>query len=270
MSRLDAALRDLHALDLCATRDTPLHRLDPRAKVVVTLVFMVCVASFDRYTVAPLVPFLLFPVALAARGGIPLRFLLRKILLALPFALLVGAWNPVLDRAPLVVLGPLTLSGGWVSFCSILLRALLTVAAALCLIAVTGFPAVCAALERLGMPRVFAVQLLFLHRYLFVLADEGGRMARARELRTVAGRGLGLASYGPLIGSLLLRTWERAERVHRAMLSRGFQGDFPVRRPYRFGRHEALFTLGWCALFILLRFVNLPQFVGTIITEALS
>ena len=145
-------------------------------------------------------------------------------------------------------------------------RRTLTAGAAIVLVAVTGFPAICAALERLGTPRVFTVQLHFLYRYIFVLTDEGGRVARARQLRACGRRGLGLRHFGPLVGHLLLRTWERAERVHMAMLARGFTGEIPVRRQSRFGGRDLSFVLGWSALFVVLRLYNLPQLLGRLLT----
>ena len=62
-------------------------------------------------------------------------------------------FNPLFDQQTLLQLGPLAISGGWVSFVSILLRFALTVFAALILIATTSFTGVCMALERLGAPR---------------------------------------------------------------------------------------------------------------------
>ena len=56
--------------------------------------------------------------------------------------------------------------------------------AALILIALTGFNAVCRALTRLGVPRLFVVQLLLFYRYIFVLVDEAERMEMARSLRS--------------------------------------------------------------------------------------
>jgi cobalt/nickel transport system permease protein len=175
-------------------------------------------------------------------------------------------FNPLFDRSVLVHLGPLDISGGWVSFTSIIIRAILTVGAALILVGITGFPAICQALERLGVPQLFAVQLLFLHRYLFVLTEEGTRVARARELRSCGKKGVGISSFGPLVGHLLLRTWGRAERIHVAMLARGFSGEFHTRREFRFGGRELLFLCGWSALFITLRLLNLPRLLGTFVT----
>jgi len=267
MAKIESAFFDIATLDTLAGRDTAVHRLDPRAKLVTTLVFVVTVASFDKYEISALLPFFLFPVAMIALADLPAGYLLKKLLLVSPFALFIGVLNPFLDRQTLVELGPLAISGGWVSFGSILLRFTLTVGAALILIATTSFPGVCMALEKLGTPRVFAVQLLLLYRNLFVLVDEGSRMVRARALRSFHGRGREMAVFGQMIGQLLLRTLERARRIHLAMLCRGFDGEIRLPRPLKIGRAEVLFTLGWSAAFILLRLYNLPRLVGGLLTE---
>jgi len=250
-------------MDRLARQQTPIHRLDPRAKLLTTLVFVVSVVSFGKYEVSAFIPFFIYPAVLMASANLPPAYILKKILLVLPFAFLIGIFNPLLDRAILLRIGSLGVSGGWVSFASILIRFVLTVGAALILIASTGFNAVCMALERLGAPRVFAVQLLFLYRYLFVLVDEGVRMVRARSLRTFNGRTMGIGVFGSLLGHLLLRTLDRAQRIHLAMFCRGFDGEIRLLRPLKTGRAEIAFVLGWSVFFILMRSYNIPQLAGT-------
>jgi cobalt/nickel transport system permease protein len=178
---------------------------------------------------------------------------------------LVGIANPALDRAPMEVAHGVTMAGGWVSFSSILLRFVLTVSAALAVIAGTGMTALCAGLAALGTPRVFTAQLLFLWRYTFVLGGEGARMATAREAR--GGRGSPtLAVYGSLAGHLLLRAFERAERIHRAMLARGFDGEMRSLRALRWTARDTLFVAGWIAFFALARAVYLPLLLGRLLT----
>ena len=148
-----------------------------------------------------------------------------------------------------------------------LVRSILTVGAAFILVGVTGFTSICQAIERLGMPTVFAAQLLFLYRYIFVLADEGARVSRARELRSCGTKGAGIGSHGSLIGHLLLRTWQRAERIHMAMLVRGFNGEFHSSRQSVFGLPELRFVLGWIVLFIFLRQQNRSELLGSIFSQ---
>ena len=173
----------------------------------------------------------------------------------------------MLDREILISLGGIGISGGWVSFASILMRFTLTVGAALTLIAVTGFNAVCMALEKLGVPKVFVIQLMFLHRYMFVLVHEASRMVRARALRSFGSSGTGIRIYGPLVGHLLLRTIDRAQRIYLAMCCRGFDGEIQIMRPLKFGSIEVGFVCGWSALFVLMRFYNLPTLLGGFLVE---
>ena len=270
MASIAGTVKDFRQLDLLAAGDTGIHRLDARAKVLVTLAFILAVVSLDKYELAALFPFFLYPAVLMALADLPVFYIGRKILVVLPFALMVGIFNPLFDQTVLVSLGPLGISGGWLSCASILVRSALTVGAALILVGITGFPAICQALDQLGLPRIFTVQLLFLYRYLFVLTEEGSRTARARELRAFGKKGLGLRSYGSLLSHLLLRTWLRAERIHLAMLARGFTGEFHPRRTTRFGGREFLFLAGWSGLFLLFRLVNVSQLLGTIVTGVLG
>ncbi len=270
MASIDQGLFDLDRLDRMAGQDSPIHRLDPRTKLLTTLVFLVCVVSRGKYELSALLPYAVFPVAIAAVANLPAGYLARKLLAFAPFAVLVGAFNPFFDREPLLRLGTFAISGGWVSFASILVRFCLTIGAALVLIATTSFRGVCMALERLGVPNVFTTQLLFLHRYIFVLGEEGARMARARELRTFDGRGRGLRVYASLVGHLLLRTLDRGERIHLAMRCRGFDGRIRTLRKLSPGAPDILFTLGWSAAFVGLRLVNLPQLLGRIVTEVVG
>jgi cobalt/nickel transport system permease protein len=267
MASLHCAVLDLKYLDLLANGNSTIHRLDARAKVLVTLIFIFCVVSCGRYELSALFPFFIFPVAIISLAGLPSRFIFRKIILICPFVLAIGMFNPVFDRELLLHIGPLGISGGWISLASILTRSILTVGAAFILVGTTGFTAVCQALERLGMPQVFAVQMLFLYRYIFVLTEESGRAARARELRSCGKRGQGIRSFGSLTGHLLLRTWQRAERIHMAMLARGFTGEFHASRQSCVGIPEISFVLAWSTLFIILRMKNVSQLLGSHIVE---
>lgn len=266
MISIHAAVIDLKRLDLLADCDSPIHALDARAKVLVTLVFIMSVVSFGRYELVRLLPFFIFPVAMIAFANLPPLYFVRKVAFISPFVIMVGIFNPVFDRAVLYHIGELGISGGWVSLASLFIRSFLTIGAAFILIGTTGFTAVCQALEGLGVPQIFAVQLLFLHRYIFVLADEAGRASRARELRSCGKEGMGVASFGSLAGHLLLRTCQRAERIHTAMQSRGFTGRFYAHRQYNFGTSELCFLAIWSLLFISLRIIDISNTLSAFFT----
>lgn len=260
-----AGWSEIGRMDELARQDTEVHRLDARAKILTTFIFIVAVMSFPRYAVSSLVPFLFYPLALSALGRIPLGFIFRKIMAAAPFALAVGIFNPFFDRSPACAIGPFVICGGWVSFASIMLRFVLTVWAALALAACTGMFRLCAGLERLGLPKIFAAQLLFLYRYFFVMVDEGVRMKRALELRSAGLAPVRLRVYGSLVGHLLLRSMARSERIHRAMLARGFDGAIKIMHKTEFRKIDWVFLFGWTAFFTAARLWNLSAWLGSLL-----
>jgi cobalt/nickel transport system permease protein len=261
----ESAYSGIGRLDRLSCRDTAVHRLDPRAKVVATLLFVVAVVSFPKYEVLSLLPFFLFPVLIGALGDIPAGFIARKVVAVSPFAVIVGMFNPLFDQGTVAIAPGVTVSAGWISFASILVKFALTISAALLLIATTSFPGICRGLRRLGFPALFVSQLLFLYRYLFVLMEETMRVVRARDMRSFGTRGTGGRVFIRIVGTLFLRTVERAERIYGAMLARGFRGEVPTMRREALRPSDAVFVLAAVSFFALCRLVPVPETIGNIV-----
>ena len=261
----ETAFSGIGRLDRLSYRDTAVHRLDPRAKVVATFLFAVFVVSFPRYEVLSLLPFFLFPILMAALGDIPAGFIAKKVVAVSPFAVFVGIFNPLFDPSTVEIAPGVAISAGWVSFASILVKFALTISAALLLIATTSFPGICRGLRRLGLPALFVSQLLFLYRYLFVLMEEVMRVVRARDMRSFGKRGAGMGVFARIVGTLFLRTVERAERIYGAMLARGFRGEVPSMRREALRPSDAVFVLASGGFFALCRIVPVPQTIGRLV-----
>jgi cobalt/nickel transport system permease protein len=191
--------------------------------------------------------------------------LLARLAIASPFALFVAIWNPLFEIRPLFEVGPWVISAGWVSCLSILERFVLALSAVLILVATTGMDAVTSALGRLGMPRVLVTQLMLLYRYGFVLGAETSRMLRAHALRVPDHPRPTLHTGRSLLGELLLRSISRAERIHMAMLCRGFDGELRTNQVAHFGLRDSCFLLVSLAYFGLVRAVDVPALLASLV-----
>ncbi|RMG03541.1 MAG: cobalt ECF transporter T component CbiQ [Nitrospirae bacterium] len=251
-------------LDSLAYKDTPIHRVDPRVKIVTTLFFLVTVVSMPAYQISGLMPFFLYPVFLIVIGDIPLGFLFKKLLIVSPFVLMVALFNPLFDKTPVLVIKGITITGGWLSFISIITKFVLTIGTAVLLVATTSFNGICEGLSAMRLPRVFVTQLMLLYRYIFVLIEEALRMVRARDSRAPVKRAKSIGVFVQLVGVLLVRTISRAERVYAAMLSRGFSGEFPGGRVHGLRAGDLVFLISWAVLFILMRRYNIPVIIGSL------
>lgn len=195
-------------------------------------------------------------------GDIPVWFILKKVLVVSVFAVFIGIFNPLFDTQVMIDLFGIPVSGGWVSFFSILLKFFLTMCSALLLISTTSFPGICHALKKLGVPEIFISQLLFLYRYLFVLIEETLRMVRARDLRAFGKRGKGMDVFINLIGTVFMRTIERADRIYHAMLSRGFSGTIYYVKKDRLQRADFVCLFATGVVLIFFRTYDVVNLIG--------
>jgi len=142
------------------------------------------------------------------------------------------------------------------------LKFTLTVSTALLFIATTSFPSVCHALRQFKVPSLFVSQLSFLYRYIFVLMEETMRIVRARNMRSYGERGKDIKIFVRIVGTLFIRTVERAERIYFAMLSRGFQGDMPALKHVHIKTGDVVFALSVSVFLYIFRFYPATEMVG--------
>jgi cobalt/nickel transport system permease protein len=250
------------ALEEFAIKDSPLGRIHPGAKILAAAVYLVCTVSFPAADLSGLVAYLLYPAVLLPLADIPLKAAITRLAPAMPFALMGGISCVLVMREPAFVFGDLVISRGVLSFAAIMLKTFLCVSAALILAGSTPFHVLCACLRRLHVPAVLCLQLALCYRYIAVLLGEAQAMYTAYILRS-SGKTAAMKDMGPLLGTLLLRSVDRADRVYSAMRCRGFTGAF-------FAERKALKAADWfycaavCGCTVFLRFFNLPRFLGTV------
>ena len=266
-NKLQQVLYELDAMERTARGRSPLHCLDARAKLLATVVFLVTMLSVPLARLSELLLFFVFPIVSAAMGGFSFGTIFRRSLVVLPFVAFIGVFNLFYDREPVFRIGTLVVTAGWVSFLSILLRGLLSVEALLILIGSTGYYRFCRSMQQLGVPAVFTTQLLFVYRYIYVLTEEALAMQRARDARSFGRKSYPLGMWGRLVGQLLIRTFDRAGRISRAMLARGFTGRIPAdvfERP-AWKMRDTVFLAAWCAVFVALRLFHPAETLSSLL-----
>ena len=252
-------------IDKFAYQDSWFHRLDSRVKLIVTVVYMAVVLSLPATSVSVLSCYAAGPFVVLVLAGIPLGFVFRHILLASPFVLVLALSGPLYNKEPVQVLfGPLAwmTTVGWLRCLVILGKFSISMLAIIGLISTTPFSALLAGLQRLGVPEILAVQLGFLYRYIFVLIDTVHHLRRAASARRFHGLGLRreFQTAGAMIGSLLVRSLDQAERIHRAMQGRGFQGRWHSLSQDRISAADRQFVMVAAAIVVALHVWVRPAF----------
>ncbi len=268
MDNITNSLYTIRFFDMTACKGTFIHRIHPVAKLLATMAYILIASSFGKYDIIPLLPLVFYPVVLLAAGDIPVVPVARRMLLAGPFIAGLGILNPLFDHGVFSIAG-VSIGAGWIACISLIIKGALTVISALLLIATTGMDKTAQALRTLKVPRAFVLQLLLTYRYISVLMEEAARILRAYHLRAPAQKGVRKNAWGPLAGQLLLRTLDRAERVHGAMLMRGFNGEYNTGGIVRMNIKDIAYLAIWALFFAAVRIYNIPALIGLLITGVL-
>ena len=204
------------------------HRAPAHLKILALLGFMLVVVATPRQAYAVFAAEALVLLGVIALSRVPLRYLLPRMVIELPFALF-AVLMPFISHGPRVeVLGVTVSEPGLVAGLALLVKGSIGVLASLTLAATTEPQDVLRGLQRLRMPEMLVQIMSFMIRYLDVVTAEMGRMTTAMRSRGCDPRS---PRHWPVLarslGALFIRSYERGERVHLAMLSRGYDGRLP-------------------------------------------
>lgn len=262
--RLMQALHTLDDVERSARKRSPLRQIDSRAKIIVTVTFLLSMLSMPLVRLSELMLFFIYPIVSAAMGGLFYGKVFRTSLIVLPFVALIALPNIFYDRLPILQIGQLTISRGWITLLSIILRGILSVQAVMVLIASTGIYHTARALNKLGLPALLASQIYLTMRYLRLILQQALAMRQARDARSFGRKSYPLSLWATLIGQLLLRSIKRGEAIGEAMTVRGFDGRMPeisLNRQERWRRRDTLYTISWCATFILIHILHFANHI---------
>jgi cobalt/nickel transport system permease protein len=255
-------------LDRYQTGTSPIHHLDPRVKIVVTVLYIISNVLLPDGT------WLAFGLAWALLVGtaglarIGYRYVLNRSFLVLPFVLVAITSVFVIPGQPLAVFHLwgwrlVATDAGLLRFASVVVRSWLSVQMAIVLTATTRFPDLLHGLQHLRLPAPLVAIISFMYRYLFVLVDEAIRLLRAREARSARLVRPGPAAIwwqaqvaGHMAGQLFLRSYERSARIYDAMLARGYRGHILTLSPHAMQERD------WLAGGLAVGMLALIQLIG--------
>ncbi len=250
-------------IDKFAYQNSPVHQLDSRVKLIAVFIFTVMVISLPVTSVSILFCYAIGPFAILTIGGIPLKFAFRHILIISPFVFVLALSCPLYDRLMIqATFGPFVwdISRGWLRCFAILGKFTVTMLALIALVSTTKFSDLLAGLQKLGMPKLLTVQLGFLYRYIFVLIDSAHHILRARHARKLRNLGfkteLKIAS--SMLGSLLIRSIDTAEKINIAMEGRGFNGKWRTLSRLKIYPADYIFAFVAAIFILVLYFIVTP------------
>jgi cobalt/nickel transport system permease protein len=261
-------LAHFHFADQYRRGSSLIHRLDPRIKLLATLVFILVAA------VVPPGAWLSYALLWAGvmfaawRSGFGPAPVLKRSFIALPFALAAVTLPFTIPGETIAHIGGLNVSAeGLVRFASIIVKSWISVQIAILLTLTTAFEDLLWGMRELRIPKTLVGIVAFMYRYLAVLGDEGLRLMRARAARSGEAPGGGdrrtggsLAwrgrVAGGMVGNLAMRAVERSERIYDAMVARGYQGEIVTLAPPVLTDLDRNLLVGWVTFLAMVTLIG--------------
>lgn len=221
------------------------HRLDPRGKIVVASLFAVLMAVSKNYgaTLAGLALALIW----LALARLPLKKVAARLLVVNSFIFFLWIVLPLTYPGDAVVhVGPLTATRQGLIFTGLItLKSNAIIIGLIALLATVPIVTLGQAMHGLRLPDKLCHLLLFTYRYLYVFEQEYRRLVQAMKIRGFQPRTNlhTYRSYAYLAAMLLVRSYDRAERVFQAMLCRGFHGTFYSLKTFSWQRRDGVFVM---------------------------
>lgn len=235
-----------HTSGLYVDGRSRVHRMSPESKLVGGIGFVLVVATTPREVMWPVAVYALALMVVFVVAGLRPARVIPRMAVILPFAAFAVFLPFIAGGEHTNVLGiSVSVSGLWSTW-NIFTKALIGVSISILLASTTRVPDLLSGLSRLRVPRAFTAIAGFMFRYLDLVTEELGRMRTAMVARAYDPRWLWQARpIATSAGALFVRTYERGERVHAAMVSRGFTGEMPELRARQGQRSDWALTAGF-------------------------
>jgi cobalt/nickel transport system permease protein len=222
-------------IDKYSILDSALHRLDPRVKLLLSFIFLILISASYNIRLFPL--YLGVVLILMIVSKVPFHFYIKKLVIVTPLALIFTLFiylSYLIDHRIDIEIA--AFSRYYPVFNAIILLVLkiyLSILVITLLVSCTHFDALLWGLRKYKLPTIVTTLSKLVYTYIFVFIDELHRTLRAYKSRTPVLRVPRTRIYGNIAAGIFLRSMERSDSIYKAMISRGYSGQFPEADAHR-------------------------------------
>ncbi|MBQ7057827.1 MAG: hypothetical protein IJM83_00790 [Firmicutes bacterium] len=239
-------------------------KIHPLAKFLTTILFLVLVTSCARDHLDVVLAMGVWLYAYALIGGLSAGQCFRKMWGLFALLFFVGIANPILDRVPALTVGHVVISRGMIAFVSLFLKGALALLSAYFLAVTTGMNGILSALLKLKVPVLLINVIYLIYRYLGLMIQEASDVWTAYRLRAPGQKGIHFSVWGSLVGSMMIRSMDKAEKVYQSMELRGYKPEETFAGEEKWNKESTVYLLICLLSLCLFRFLPIFSLIGSI------
>lgn len=262
MNKIDYAIKEIHNLDHEAKKDNILNKINPLAKLFITIIYIILLTSINKYQLDSCIYMCIYLVVMKIIGDISVIKCIKRLKVIFTLVLMIGLANPILDRNIVAHIGMIPVSTGIISMSTLILKGCFAIIASYFFIITTGMENFCISLKMIHVPDIMITVIMLIYRYLIVFLKELQRIWTAYVMRAPGQRGVNCKAWGSMIGSLVIRSIDKAGTVYDSMELRGFHPDTFFDRKMKFCTRDFIYLVLTAALIYVIRYIKVFELIG--------
>lgn len=264
MSKIQNAINEIHTIDNTSYNNNFYNKIHPLIKLLITVIYIILLTSINKYDLTTTITMSIYLIVVCIIGDIGIKLCIRRLRIVFLLLIFIGIANPILDRTVITYIGIIPITTGMISMITLILKGFFAIISSYLLITTTSIEDICYALKLLHIPNTLITVFMLIYRYIMVFLKEVEKIWIAYSLRAPKQKGVNFKAWGSMIGSLMIRSIDRAQIIYESMELRGFNPDNFFVRSQKLNKYGVIYFVGMCVMLVIIRFVPIFEIIGNL------
>lgn len=264
MNKIEDAIYTVHKLDNESNKGTFLNKIHPLSKLIITVFYILILTSINKYDLTTTLELGIYLLLISIIYDLSIKDCVKRLKPIFLLLIVIGIANPILDRTVITKIWQIPITTGMISMLTLILKGVFTIISSYFLIITTSIEKICSALKMLHIPNILITIFMLIYRYIMVFLKEVERIWTAYSLRAPKQKGVNYKVWGSMIGSLMIRSIDKANTVYESMELRGFNPDTFFMNQQKIDKISIMYLIINFVLIILFRFIPIFEIIGNI------
>ena len=264
MNKIEDAIYQVHYIDNNSNNNNILNKIHPLVKLIISVVYILFLTSINKYNLTITLAMSIYLIIVSIIGDLSIKNCIKRLRIVLFLLIIIGIANPILDRQVVTSIGIIPITTGMISALTLILKGIFAIISSYFLIVTTGVENICYALKKLHIPNILITIFMLIYRYIIVLLKEVQKIWTAYSLRAPKQKGIHFKAWGSMIGSLMIRSIDKAEVIYQAMELRGFSPDNFFMKNQKIDRTSIIYFMAGLLLLLIIRFIPIFDLIENV------
>lgn len=264
MNKIEGAIQTIHRLDMKNKNNTFLNNIYPIFKVFITVLYIVLLTSINKYDLLTTLSMSIYLIVIGMIYNITVKEIWQRFKIVLALLVIIGISNPILDRHIIYYIGNLPITTGLISMITLILKGFFSIISSYFLILSTNIEEICSGLKKIHLPDILIITIMLIYRYIILFLKEVQRIWTAYSLRAPKQKGINYKVWGSMIGSLMIRSIDRANIVYQSMELRGFNTENYFNDEYKIDKKSVLYLILSFIIILIIRYIPIFELIGNL------